>query len=357
MAVKANPSAGEPVAPPADTEHKSLRWRLQGLDHGVVLPLLSRLPVRMAQRLAEARGRVNARWHRDWAELSVGMPYVAQRTRWAYAQFCPGRDLDALVRERYATISRDEWIGHLMMQGRHRELPLDLAPVRALLEQRPSGRGLVVLTAHFDSVLLGVLGLGLCGATTTVTTSDVHEDPRVHPRVRRLFRDKYAASTPLLRGGSFLHVERNPRPFYQALRRGEVVAVVADLPAVGDAVAGLWLPWFGAQRRLAAGAVRLARATGSAMAALLTLRGDDGVQRWHCSPVVDPFADVTMGDSSSDHASAPASTPERRAVTDNVPSAVAALYAHLEAVIRQHPGRWWGAHLLQDHPVREPAPS
>lgn len=299
---------------------------LQGPDYDLVLPALARLPLPLAYRLARWRGHLNAWLHRDWAELALGMSYIGQRTAQAAVEVWPDERPAAMARERYATSSREELDACLMRNGRLGELQLELGAVQALLSRHPRDRGLVVLTAHFDSFILGMLGLGLCGLTTHVMTSSVVEDPRVHPAVRNFFAAKYRAAEAHLQGGRFMHVESSARAFYRALRRNEAVVVVADAPASAEGP-GLWLPWFGRERKLADGAWRLATETGSMMCALLCVHEPGPRVRWLCAPLMDPALEGEQG--------------------------YARLFAFMEEVIRAYPGRWWGAHLLQDCPARD----
>ena len=67
----------------------SRRYAAQGLDYGVILPLIARLPLSWAYRLSDWRGAFNARHARDWAELSVGFPYVGERSAAAFREVFP----------------------------------------------------------------------------------------------------------------------------------------------------------------------------------------------------------------------------------------------------------------------------
>jgi lauroyl/myristoyl acyltransferase len=318
----------------SSTREARARW--SGLDYGLVLPSISRLPFPLGQRLARSRGLMNASQGRDWAELATGQSYIAQRTRHAYSQIWPDMDADELVKQRYATASLEELEALWIANGRFAHRKLDLEPVRDLLSQRPPGRGLVVLTAHFDSFILGMLGLGLCGATTHVMTSAVVEDERVPPAVQAHFARKYREAGRYLKGGGFWHVETAGRRFHRALQRGEVVVVVADAPAAGPDAPGVWVPWFGAERRLAEGALRLARSTRSAMAALLTVGAGGDAQHWLCHGPLNPWGLPNEAANSGE-------------------AEYRALFGFMEGVIRAHPGRWWGAHLLHNCPVRHTA--
>jgi lauroyl/myristoyl acyltransferase len=306
-------------------QNRSWRWRLQGPDYAWLLPLLARLPLSVGAKLSRLRGSLNARLARDWAELSLGFPYIGERTAKAGKTLWPDSDPEWLVRERYRNVAREEWHAALIQQGRLGALTLELDALRELLARRDPNRGLVVLTAHFDSFIVGMLGLGLRGVPTSVTTSNVYEDVRVHPAVRQFFDQKYRSAEQYLQGGRFLHVEHSMRALMRALSRHEAVIVVADAPAT-DPARGLWLPWLGECRALQEGAIRMARDTGSQLCAMVCLAQSDTRLRWLCSDLFDPQQD---------------------------PECAARAFGFLDSAILAHPGRWWASHLLGDYPRKE----
>lgn len=293
-------------------------------DYGLALPLIARLPHRWSHWLARIRGRLNAYFGRDWAELTLGFSYIAGRTAKTSQLLWPGQDAGRLTVKRYETVSREELDAVLIRNGNIGQFHVELSGLKNMLDQTDGGRGLVVLTAHFDSFILGMLGLGLCGRRTFVTTSNVVQDSRVNPVLADFFRQKYAGAGKYLQGGSFLHVESSLPTFYRALKHHETVVVVADAPAAADGP-GEWVRWFGSERKLANGALRMATETNSLMSAMVCLTDDSGNVQWFCAEVVDPACDSF---------------------------AYAKLFTFLETVILQNPGRWWASHLLQDCPVR-----
>lgn len=312
------------TALPEHPPKRSLAWHLQALDYGLVLPSLARLPLRWGGWLSLCRGRLHARLGRDWAELSLDLTYIGERTAQAAEKLWPALPSQEVVRERYVQVAREEWHGMLIQQNRLHDLRMDLSHLQQMLQQRDKERGLVVLTAHFDSFIVGMLGLGLCGETTSVTTSNVYKNVQVHPAVQDFFDHKYQAGESHLSGGRFLHVETFTRSLMKALRRHETVVVVADAPATVSG-SGVWLNWLGAERKLADGALRMARETRSQLCAMVCVTEPDGVIRWLCSEIHDPETD---------------------------PQSAQRCFAHLEQAILNYPGHWWAAHLLNDYPCR-----
>lgn len=299
-------------------------WRWQAIDYGWLLPLMARLPYGLAHKLAQLRGTLHARWGRDWTELSVGTRYVAARTANAALALWPRHTAQDMVTQRYQAISREEWHANLLMQGSLKGLTCKLDALKQMLSKASPHKGLVVLTAHFDSFIVGMVGLGLCGRKTSVTTSNVYEHPQVHPAVQRYFERKYNSAGAFLNGGKFMHVETSLRAFYRALNNKETVVVVADSvgPLEGN---GEWLDWFGQTRKVANGGFRMAQETDSLICAMLCITNDAGEVSWLCSEVLDP---------------------------ETSPDFAQTLFTFLETCILAHPGKWWASHLLQDYPLQ-----
>ena len=137
-------------------------WRWQAVDYGLVLPLLALLPDALAQRLAKLRGAWHSRLGRDWAELSVGLRYIADRTAKASKVLWPHVAAHDAVKLRYENVSREEWHGQALSKRKLSGLKPDLSALQNMLTHVSPDRGLVVLTAHFDSFIVGMVGLGLC---------------------------------------------------------------------------------------------------------------------------------------------------------------------------------------------------
>lgn len=304
----------------------------QGWDYGILLPLMARLPLPVAYALSDLRGFLNARFSRDWAELALGFPYIAERTAKAYQEIHPLADVKAVrswVIERYQTVAREELDGALVMAGRMDELNVDLTPIRAVLAQRESGRGLVVALSHHDSFFMAMLALARCGVTAHLMISDVVFDERVHPRLRAFTRAKYDAYIRQMNGGQFLSASAQTRSFFRdALLAGQVLIVVTDTPAEKRPEKGTWVQWLGKRRKMADGALRLAMETGSEMMAMRVRHEGPGRQVWSCSSLV--RTSVEMGETVAE---------QREAI-------YAPLAHFLESAIFTDTGRWSAAHLL-----------
>ena len=235
----------------------------------LLLPLLARLPLRLGYRLAAWRGTLNWVLDREWRSISIGQRYIRAATDQAIKQIVP--DLSAtetrsLTRRRFETNSREEFEAYLLMNDRMRELSFSIHGLEGVREQLVRGRGVVLLTMHFDSFIFGIICLGMAGLVVNAMSSDIVESPLVSGCVRRFFSRKYRGMERYLHGGKIVHIEQNPRFFYQALLNGECVVVLADLPASSEKDHRMWMQFLGRERSFLSGAFRLARRTESALA-------------------------------------------------------------------------------------------
>jgi len=302
------------------------RWWWQGPDYGCLLPVLAALPTGVGHMFSRWRGSVNARWSRDWAELSVGEAYVASRTAATWQALRP--DADALqveqwVRSRYQTVALEELTGMQLARGCWRGRTALAAPFKAALTAAPAG-GMVWLQAHFGNPLMGCVALAQgSGRRVWVTMSSITDHERVHPQVSGLFRNKYAHATRWLNGGGFVDSEKPAtlRQLYRALQQGDWVVMMADLPAA-PGQAGVCVPWLGGNRLLAEGAMRLLAQSGAGMGAMWMQT--DGPKEWCLNGMV-----------------AGAETPHEA-------------YASLARVLLDQPGAWWAAHLWLESRACEP---
>ena len=315
------------------------RYGWQALDYGVILPLMARLPLTWAYRVADWRGAFNARRARDWAELSVGFAYIGERSAQAFREILPEAssvEIAGLVVQRYQTVAREELEGLLAIRGRLDEIQMELGPIRETLSQRTAGRGLVVVMSHFDNLFLGLTGIARCGLPTYLMTSDIVQDSRVHPKVRQFFADKYRCYVKRMAGGEFLPTSTSARDkFYAVLRHGGVVVVISETPASPDKDKGTWVSWMGKRRKMADSALRMALDTGSQMVGMRNRQVSPGHIAWQWSDLITPEHFQQYGNSTA-----------REMI-------YAPIFAFLEAGIKADPGRWWAAHLLGDFAVQE----
>lgn len=302
------------------------RW-LQGPEYDFFLPALGRLPQRLAYALAHWRGRVNGRHDRDWVSLAHSRPHVARQTRLALAELVPAGQIEAALHERYRTLAREEFETRLLARRGLQPFSVQAEAALEALAQRPAGCGLLLLTTHFETFMVGVAALAARGERVHLVISSVTADPRLHPSIRRHFRLKYEGVERLLNGGRLLEIESHSRHYYRALKAGEVVVMLCDAPALSPET-GVWLPWMGQRRAVAQGALRMVAGTRCALGGFACHYLGGNRHALELSPLHPPAADGV-----GQHASH------------------AAVFAFLEQHIQRAPARWWGMHLLPHYPL------
>lgn len=230
------------------------------IDYGYLLPFLARLPLPIGRGLAALRGRLYARLGRDWRQFSFNDQELLGRTRQTMVELMPGADasaIDRAVRRRYAMQSLEELEACWLSCRDLTHWPVEyvgLEPVLAALETH--GRA-VFVTAHYSSSILGTIHLRRLGIPILGMSSNVVDDPRVHPGIGRFYRKKYLAMGPYLHGGQILDRQGNSRRFVKFLKNGGAVVIVGDLPP-DPHEAPLETMFLGKVRGFAPGAARLA---------------------------------------------------------------------------------------------------
>lgn len=309
---------------------RSLSWRtkwyaLRCFERALfffVYPLAARVGGAMARWFASLIGRVSYHLDVDWRTVSIRQHFVRERTLAAMREIAPGAssaELSMMVRERFVFAAQEELDAHYFFLDRAlvRQCSFEgLEEVRAVAGKLP----IIYLTLHLDSTLMAVAQMGKAGLKVNLMTSNIVEDGRVPPVVRRFFRLKYEGIRHHLRGGHFWHFETHMRDFYRALGRGEGAVILCETPAqtMED---GLQTEFLGETRLIKRGALRLAEKTGAALVGMICLR--TGLDRYKIvfSPVFEP------------------------ALIDSR-SAIQKVYAFLGEAVRSAPERWWAADLL-----------
>lgn len=245
-----------------------LRWalkvRLLRLAFRHFLPFAARLPTASAAYSAHKIGIFFKHLDLDWRTAALREHYVSNRTCAAFREIHPewsqGRLHQALT-QRFATSSREELEGHWFETDIPRTFRCHFSGLEAVYEWCRNGKGAVFLTMHYDAPLMGVVQLGLAGVKANLMTSDVVEDPRVDPVIRKYFVRKYTGIGRFLNGGHALHVERSLRSFYTGLRNGTSTIILCDAPThlLDDA---LEVKFLGKRRAVAPGCIRIAEKSG-----------------------------------------------------------------------------------------------
>ena len=177
---------------------------------------------------------------------------------------------------------------------------------------RTAGRGVILVTAHLGNWELGGVLLAQHGLPMSVVT--LEEPTSALTEWRDAYRRKVGIRTHTVGPGhSFAFVE-----MVAALRRNEVVAMLADRPYAGS---GSPVQFFGRQTEFSTGPALLWQHTGAPVIPAFVLRNDEG--RYTA------FADAPLPF---------ARTKDSRA---DIQSNTQILAAHFENVIRQYPDQWF----------------
>ncbi len=135
------------------------------------------------------------------------------------------------------------------------------------------GRGAILLTGHFGNWEWGGALLPALGYPTQVVVGRQH-NRRVGDLMDRIRRGT---------GVGVLSAETDLRGIMKALRRGDLVAIVADQDAGRD---GVFVEFMGRPASTAVGPVRLAQRFGVPILPGFTLRGPDGRYRLELRPPI-----------------------------------------------------------------------
>lgn len=178
------------------------------------------------------------------------------------------------------------------------------------LQALRDGNGIVFATMHVGNWDLGAAALALADFPITVI-ADSFNNPRVDQLVR--------GSREHL-GMTVLAADRMGPGILRALRRNDVIAVLADVPAPADG--GVEVQFFGEAIRVHDGIARIALRTGASVVAATLPRHEpwsDAVEGW-----IEPVAFEPSGDTDEDV----------RALTQ-------AIFARLEGMVRRRPDQWY----------------
>lgn len=289
----------------------------------LVLPLAARIGGRTARRMAAWAGWAAFRLDVDWRTVSLQQHFLRERTQAALREILPDASpetISTLTRERFICAAQEELDAQYFHSDPELSRQCSFEGLEAVREAA-SRTGVLFMTLHLDSTLMGVVQLGKTGLKLNLMTSNIVEDPRVPKVIQRFFRRKYEGIERHLNGGHYWHVEAQTRDFYRALAWGEGVVVLCEGSAP-TLESGVVTEFLGKPRALTPGALRLAKRSGAALVGMICLRTAPESYRIVFSPVFEPSS---------------ALPPEQ---------AILEVYAFLDQAIRATPGRWWASDLL-----------
>lgn len=307
-------------------------WRLirlaHHLDFAYVLPLIARLPLRLAFLAGGLRGTLIAGLRLDWRSVALGFRHIDRQSQAGFA-LLPGEPSEQMCKQwskqRFVAEARDELEGRFIARGRLHEMQCTFLPPHAQALDRHRKRGLLLLTPHFDSFVMGITLLARSGAVVNSMSSRVTQDPRVDDAVKAHFHAKYRGMEQYLNGGKVLDMEDGLRPFYRMLEANEVLVVLGDSPVLAQG-ARMDVDFLGTRRTIAGGALRLAQHTGSDLGGFVCRYMGPGQYRLEMCPI-GPAGDATT---------------------------IEGVYRFFTEKIVADPGLWWAADLLPNLPPVAP---
>jgi lauroyl/myristoyl acyltransferase len=270
------------------------RWQAWWIafDYAFFLPFLARLPVPWGRYIAAVRGRWYARLGRDWRQFSFEDEALRERTRQTYAEFQPHADANAIermVRQRYVMQSLEELEAAWVVCRDLNDWPVEYVGLEHIQESLKTYGRAVFVTSHFASSIVGTIHLRQLGVPVLGMSSNVVDDPRVHPAIGRFYRKKYAAMRPYLLGGSILDRQGNSREFVKFLKKGGAVVIVGDLPPDAHEQA-MEIPFFGKIRGFASGPLRMAGIVQVPLLAYVCEYTGKGYRMTFSEPMQHPYA-------------------------------------------------------------------
>jgi len=315
---------------------KRTLWRIgsfflslfQTLDYAILLPLLAQMPLTIGYKLSELRGWINGIIRRDWRSVTLGARHIARQATIGYRLMEPDfsdTQIRALVRQRFATESREEFEGQLIAAHKVHQLRCSLGSDEFLNRCLNSKQGLVLITPHFDSFILGVVFLGQLGLKINLMSSIGDGSLSINRAVVKHFEKKYAHMETYMNGGRVLPLESGLRPFYKMLERGECLVVMGDVPALNSTTKGGAPDFLGARRRLTDGALRLARKTGSNLGSFICHYESEKQYRLEGSRIVNAHEEKSLD----------------------------VAYQFLSEKIIATPGRWWASDNLPEMQIHK----
>ncbi len=307
---------------------RKLVFAYQRLSYQWLLPLLSHLPFFLSESITTLRGYFNAVFDLEWRSIAIDHKYIKAGTYRAISQISPDltpSEVKLKTYQRFVTFAREE-LDAAMFPHRNLQAVFQRSIINGFQQWArvlDSGKGLVVLTCHYDCFTMGVTLMAMKGRKVNLMTSNVVENAQLSPYVQDFYAKKYQAMEGYFNGGKAVHVEDSLRFFYQALANNEIVFILADLPAPSkDKNSSIVAPFINNNYHLAPGPFRMALKTNSPMAAFYCLNKGGGKYHIQCSEVYDPHDQL---------------------------NSVAHLYDFLQQPIKRHPEKWFVSELLNGY--------
>jgi lauroyl/myristoyl acyltransferase len=197
---------------------------------------LKKLPLTVAEHIAILRGRLRYYLDLDWRSSCLGHPFVRQKTFEAFSSMDVDTQCQNKVKERFVSQSREELEAKLFSctnSGWPRKISYE--NLHYLYEIQKEGKGIILLTAHFDSSVAGSIFLGNLGFNVNIFYDEIVYDARVPQFFQKFFSSKYSAMQSHYNKGIFIS-KKNIKHIYPRLKEGQIFVWLSDILNVGGEI-------------------------------------------------------------------------------------------------------------------------
>lgn len=295
---------------------------IQPYDYDYIVPFMAKLPLSWGCLIARVRGILQTLLDYDWRSNSLNLRYVRTRVIEFMAFLSSKLPLHGTFK-RFMNCSIEEWQASLFgdekkMRYINQQSHIDnIDGYKKLADKK---KGVVLVSAHFDSFCMGIVLLGMNGLRVNAVSTAGMEDKRIALAVRNYFERKYRHMEHLMNGKIRYH-ETYMDFFHKRLSQGDIVVLMGDLPGSKST---LFIDFLGKKLRVPLGAWHMAKKTDSLLGAYVTLRLHGGKFHTICIPPYEPDPD------------------------DPVKSMMP-IYTFLESWIKKHPEKWVASDLFQSY--------
>lgn len=295
------------------------------VDYGIALPLIARLPPSAAQWFVRLRGLVNFIFDLEWRTISLRHGYVRKdtvRTMRSICELTESRKWPLLLTLlRFVRASWEEYDAQRLCNIDYKTIKWHGHGLDKILETVQSGKGVVLLTGHFDSLYVGLMILAKQGVRVNLMSSNIVEDARVPTIIRDYFARKISAMAKQFHPGKVIHFEDGMKHFIDVLKRGELLVIACDGPPP-TAGRGSVVRFLGGNYVMAIGPEFFAKKTGALISMYSCVRETDERYRIDFSEPIAPDDDGLQ-----------------------------LAFNELDTKIRAEPWRWWAADMYQNYHV------
>ncbi len=303
---------------------KKISHIVQKFDFGYFLPFIAKLPLGLGKRLSALRGFICFLFDYNWKSEAIGYKYIRKGVYKMMKHFYPEKSnlyCWNLTLKRFIYESREEWQALLLAKQVMKKIfsASTFQNIDELKKTNADKGGLVLITSHIDSYILGWVMLGMNGMKVNIVAKEFFEDQRIQDDVRKHYYTKYANMEHLM-NGKLLDPSLHKEYIYSSLSKGETVVLVSDVPGTKSTV---HIPFVGKKFQMPLGAFHLVKKTGSKLAAFICIYVSPGKYKTVFLPPVEIFP-------------------------DNPEKTMRPVYNFLESWILKYPDRWMASEIFRD---------